>query len=241
VDAGSGVRRLGNALIQEGRFEYTMIFTHAHWDHLLGFPFFKPLHMSKASITIYGCPLEQGNMQTLLANTMAPPYFPVPFDKVRAAIRYHNTCYLDDMNKVGSIIIRAAPLSHPNLGLGFKFIEDGKSFVFLTDNELTFRHRGGLYLEEYVNFCRGAELLIHDAEYTEEEYKHTRGWGHSTYKSALNLAMAARVKRFGLFHHNQDRDDRRMDAIVEACRNLILVEGADIECFGVTQDTALQI
>ena len=108
-------------------------------------------------------------------------------------------------------------LSHPNQGSGYKFEEDGKCFVFLTDNELGFHHEGGLDYQDYLNFSKGADLLIHDAEYTEEEYKKTRGWGHSVYKDALKLALDANVKKLGLFHHNQERFDDAVEAMVDEC------------------------
>ncbi len=98
-------------------------------------------------------------------------------------------------------------LGHPNEGHGCKLEEDGKSFVFLADNELGFRHEGGLDYVEYLNFCRGADLLIHDAEYTEEEDKKAKGWGYSVYNDALKLALNANIKNLGLFHHNQERVD----------------------------------
>lgn len=239
IDAGTGIRRLGNALIREGRSEYTMIFTHAHWDHILGFPFFKPVHSDKAVIDVYGCPMEQGNMQTLLAKTMAPPHFPIPFDEVLADVRYNNNCALDARMRIDSLEVSWIPLSHPNLGLGFKFVEDGKSFVFITDNELLHRHRGGRSFDDYVAFAKGADLLFHDAEYTDEDYKRTKGWGHSTYKQALDLALAAEVKGFGLFHHNQDRTDDDLDRIVADCRKITAERGARMECFALTQHTEL--
>jgi ribonuclease BN (tRNA processing enzyme) len=128
------------------------------------------------------------------------------------------------------------------MGLGYKFTEQGKTFVFLTDNELGHVHRGGRTFDDYAEFCLGADLLIHDAEYTDREYQtKTRQWGHSTYKEALALAMAAGVKRFGLFHHNQDRSDEQVDAIVAECRGILRDKGVDMECFGVSQTTELAL
>lgn len=233
VDAGSGVRPLANQLLDEGRQVYTFLFTHAHWDHILGFPFFKPLYSSDNSIRIFGCPISQGNMQTLLSKTMSAPYFPVPFDEIRARIVYSEFC--DVPLVVDGMHIETIPLSHPNLGVGFRFMENGKRFVFLTDNELGFRHVGGRAFEEYVDFCMGADLLIHDAEYTPEDYQDRRGWGHSTYSQAVELALAAKVGALGLYHHNQDRSDGAVDAIVDRSRRLIDEHGGNVRCFGVSQ------
>ena len=114
-----------------------------------------------------------------------------------------------------------------------------KTFVFLTDNELGYHHRGGLTKEEYADFARHADLLIHDTEYTPEEYQQTRSWGHSTYVEALDLAIQAQVKKFGLFHHNQDRDDTAIDQMVEHCREIIASRKASLEVFALTQETEI--
>jgi len=233
VDAGSGIRRLGNRLHQERGSEYHLIFTHSHWDHILGFPFFKPLFNATTAIHLMGCPNAQGSIKKLLSKAMSPPFFPVPFEKLKASITYEGEC--PESFWIDSIEVFSINLSHPNLGLGYKFIEDGKRFVFLTDNELGYRHRDGKTFDEYASFAEGADFLIHDAEFTPQEYTTTRTWGHSTYLDALNLALAARVKRFGLFHHNRDRSDRDLDVIVEECREIIKEEGSEMECFALTQ------
>lgn len=234
VDAGSGIRRLGNRLRREKRSAYTLFFTHSHWDHILGFPFFKPIYHPKTKIELYGCPLTHGNMETLLAAVMRPPHFPVPYGQIEAVIDYQGVCA--ETLVIDSVTISSIPLSHPNLGAGYRFEEDGRSFVFLTDNELGHRHRGGRTFEEYAAFSRGADLFIHDAEYTPEDYVHTVSWGHSCHLDAMRLALAAEVRRFGLYHHNQDRDDAGVDAMVEDCRRMAREAGSDMEVFGVTQD-----
>lgn len=237
VDAGSGIRRLGKKLLSEERYKYTLIFTHSHWDHILGFPFFKPIYSDLTRIELMGCPVAQGNLRELLSKAMLPPYFPVPFGKLNADINYSGACASDF--RVDSVEIFPINISHPNQGLGYKFIEDGRKFVFLTDNELGYRHHGGLTFEKYVEFAANADLLIHDAEYTPEEYESTRSWGHSTYTDALKLALEAGVKALGLFHHNQDRGDNEQDAIVQECRSIIEREKADMECFALTQSMEL--
>jgi phosphoribosyl 1,2-cyclic phosphodiesterase len=234
VDAGSGIRALGNRLLREKRLECNLFFTHSHWDHILGFPFFKPIYHADAKICVHGCPLAQGNMEMLLAKTMAPPYFPVPFKDIVARMEYVEAC--SEPLHIGSVRISSIALSHPNLGLGYRFEEGGKSFVFLTDNELGHPHRGGRSFAEYAAFCRGADLLLHDAEYDETDYIRTRGWGHSLYHDALELAITAGVRRFGLFHHNQDRSDSGIDAMVADCNERLRGRGhGDMDCFATRQ------
>ncbi|MFH1630260.1 MAG: hypothetical protein ABIE47_16280 [Pseudomonadota bacterium] len=170
---------------------------------------------------------------------MRPPFFPVQFEQLKAKINYAADCPMSF--RTDSIEIFPINLSHPNVGMGYKFIEDGKTMVFLTDNELGYRHRDGRTFDEYADFARGADLLIHDAEYTPKEYTRNRTWGHSTYIDALDLALTAQVKAFGLFHHNQDRSDEDQDSIVQECRDIIKRKNSDIECFALTQTTELKL
>jgi len=239
VDAGSGIRRLGNNLLSEGRFEYNVLFTHSHWDHILGFPFFKPIYSDQCTIHLMGCRTTQGDIQMLLSKTMSAPYFPYPFEKLKAAVRYANDC--QETFSIDTIRIEPIPLSHPNAGMGFRFSENGRSFVFLTDNELGYRHRGGKTFDDYAAFCQGTDLLIHDAEFTPEEYAQKTTWGHSSYTDALDLALQAGVPRLGLFHHNQDREDPAQDAIVHQCRELIEKKGAALTCFGLRQEQEIRL
>jgi phosphoribosyl 1,2-cyclic phosphodiesterase len=239
IDAGSGIRRLGNRLIREKRLSFHMVFTHVHWDHILGFPFFKPVYMRESSLRIFGCSYTRESIQGLLSRTMQSPYFPIEFADLRADLSYQEIC--GGPFPIHSITVTPIPLSHPNRGMGYKFEEDGQSFVFLTDNELGYKHPGGLDFQDYVEHCRGADLLIHDAEFTSEEYPSTRSWGHSVVPDALRLATEAGVKRFGIFHHNQERVDERMDQIVEDCRRIIRDRGVAMECFALTQETEIQL
>jgi len=239
VDAGTGIRRLGNRLVQENRLQCHVIFTHAHWDHVMGFPFFKPVFIPGAELRMHKCPFQSRFVETILNKVMSPPTFPVRFRDLKAHFTYEDACPTEFM--IDSVAITPVPLSHPNSGAGYKFVEDGRTFVFLTDNELGFVHPHGLDFEGYRDFCRGADLLIHDAEYTPEEYLTTREWGHSVYPDVVDLAMAAGVRRLGLFHLNQDRSDDDMDRMVENCRRRIAVKGGGVECFGVGADMTFTV
>ena len=239
VDAGSGIREAGNSLIATNRNEFTLLLTHAHWDHIMGFPFFKPIYSRKTNLNIWGCPFAQASIKEMLTRIMTAPNFPVNFDSIHANMSYQETCV--EHYTLGSMIITPIALSHPNQGTGYKFEEDGKCFVFLTDNELDYMHEGGLDYQAYLEFSQGADLLIHDAEFNEEEYKQTRGWGHSVYKDALNLALDAGVKKLGLFHHNQERIDDEIDAIVNDCHEIINKSGKKLECIAVGQSTEIKL
>jgi phosphoribosyl 1,2-cyclic phosphodiesterase len=205
----------------------------------LGFPFFKPIYNEKAVINLLGCPTTQGDISKLISKAMSAPLFPIQFDQLKSQIIYTADCPI--FFNIDSIEIHPINLSHPNIGMGYKFIEDGKTFVFLTDNELGYRHRNGRTFEEYADFSKDADLLIHDAEYTPEEYRLKKSWGHSTYADALDLSFKAGVKKLGLFHHNQERSDKEQDTIVQECRNIIKSKNSDMECFALTQTTELTL
>lgn len=237
IDAGSGVRRLGNRLVAEERRDCTIIFTHAHWDHIMGFPFFKPIYLSETRIGLFGCPFAQASVKEMISRIMAPPNFPVRFEEINAAISYQETC--QDTFTLGGLSITPIAISHPDQGTGYRFEEAGKSFVFLTDNELSYRHPGGMAYADYCSFAEGADLLIHDAEYRPEDYLLTRAWGHSVYTDAVQLALDAGVARLGLFHHNQERTDQDLDEMVEESRRI--AAGRPLRCFAVGQDMEIAL
>jgi len=240
IDAGSGIRSLGKQLLKEGELsDIFLLLTHSHWDHLTGFPFFTPAYLKKYNIYVYGGPSAQSSLKKYLSHQMTAPYFPVDFSLMKAAFHFESNGLQG--RSIGGIEFSAIELSHPNGGYGFKLTRNGKSFVFLTDNEPAFPHEGGLKRDDYVNFCRGADLFVHDAQYTDEEIKITRGWGHSTFAEATQIAIDAGVKRFGLFHHDPDRTDDDMDRCVEVCRAQIARAGAKIDCFGCMEGAELSL
>ncbi|VAV84618.1 Metal-dependent hydrolases of the beta-lactamase superfamily I [hydrothermal vent metagenome] len=239
LDAGTGIRRLGNKLMNEKPAEINIFFTHSHWDHLAGFPFFKPLYHGHSHIHIRGPRTTQDSIMKIVSHTMTPPYFPMELEDIHADIEFLSTT--QDTIEIGSMKVKTIPLSHTNRGVGYSIEEDGKSFVFLTDNELTHRHNFGLERSEYVKFSEGADLLIHDAEFTPQEYEHTKGWGHSVYQDALDMAIEAGVKELGLFHHNQDRTDQAIDAINEDCNRIIKEKKVELLCTAIATGTEIKL
>ncbi|MDH4226485.1 MAG: MBL fold metallo-hydrolase [Deltaproteobacteria bacterium] len=238
IDAGTGIRRLGNHYAKEKISRVNMVFTHPHWDHLAGFPFFKLLYKKTATIDIRGPRTTQEYIKTIISRTMTSPYFPVELTDIAADVKFHSTTGQDDFS-IGSVHVKTIPLNHTNTGVGYRLEENGKAFVFLTDNELGHPHPAGKSFHDYVEFSKGADLLIHDAEYKPEDYM--KGWGHSTYTDAVNLAMQAGVKTIGLFHHNQDRPDDGVDEILESSQKLLKDKGAKIECVAMATDTEIKL
>ena len=230
IDAGSGLRILGKQMLKDDDCtEICLMLTHAHWDHLMGFPFFIPAYLSKYKINVCGVASARQYLRNILARQLEAPYFPVDFSQLKAQFNFG--CNVPGNKLCHRLQIDSIPLSHPNGGYGYKFTENGKSFVFLTDNELGHIHEGGKQFEDYVEFCKGAEILLHDAQYTDKEYEKTITWGHSTYRQTLRLATEAGVKRLGLIHHDPDRTDDEIDEIVAKLKKQIESDCSNIDIF----------
>lgn len=240
IDAGSGIRRLGNFLMPSDQRKYSILFTHSHWDHILGFPYFKPIYLPDAHVDIFGLPSKKHlSISFVMAKVMSHPYFPVESTSLTATINYINL-YMQPF-QIGSVQVTPILLSHPNGGVGYKLEENGKSFVFLTDNEPVFDYGLGVGKDDYIRFCEGVDLLIHDSEYTEEEYRNRINWGHSCYKDAADIALKAGVKNYGLFHHNQDHPDHVVDEIVDLATQQIRRTDSQMNVFGARELQVIQL
>jgi len=244
LDAGSGIRNFGKALLFEPTIsEIRFFISHAHWDHLVGFPFFEPAYSEYYNITFCSGPHAEGTIQKYFLHQMEPPYFPIEFKQLKA--KFNFSCEYsrrkNDFCPLGSVSCHAFPLNHPDGGYGFKFMENGKIFIYLTDNELKFQHKNGLTRDQYINICQGADLVFHDAQFTKEEYKITRGRGHSTFMDAIDLAIEAKVKCLGLFHHDPDRTDDDLDYQVERCIKYIQEIDSQLELFPCAEEMLIEL
>jgi phosphoribosyl 1,2-cyclic phosphodiesterase len=234
IDAGTGIRELGNAILEEdGPRTLYLLLTHAHWDHLQGFPFFVPAYLRGYSIRVRSGPLAKASLKQFLAHQLDPPYFPVPFRELKAHLDF-DPGDAEELS-INGTTIRPITLNHPDGGYGYRFLSDRAKFVFLTDTELGQDHPGCLSRSEYLETCRRADLLIHDAQYTSEEYRRTRGWGHSTYLAATEFALEAGVRRLGLFHHDPRHSDRDVDRFERESRRLIRRRHGTMGCFAVKE------
>ncbi len=231
IDAGTGIRNLGNALVTQDK-PLNLLFTHAHLDHIMGFPFFTPIYRENTQLNIFGNPRKTGPFETVLKEIMRDPYFPVDFDTLPSKISFQDIT--GEPFSIGTLKIQPILLNHPNGGgFGFRIEENSTSFVFLTDNELEDEQPESRPTDYFRQFCEGADLLFHDAEFTEQEYARFTAWGHSKYTDAVKLAVDSDVKRFGLFHINNRRSDDDMDELVRSAQDMIRTSGKNLECFGV--------
>lgn len=231
LDAGTGIRNFGETLVKSGSSVSHMLFTHTHWDHINGFPFFVPAYNPENSITIMAGHLtEQGGIREVLSAQMHNPVFPVPLEAMQANLEYHDFEAGESFSLFDDVKIITAPLNHPNGATGYRIEYDGKVMVYITDTE----HVPGRSDENILGLIDGADFVIYDSTYTEEEFPSKIGWGHSTWNEGMRLCQEANAKRLGIFHHEPGHEDDFMDALgVEAedawDGNIVCREGMTIE------------
>jgi len=228
IDTGTGIRPLSDRMLaQEEKVEIHLLLTHAHWDHLQGFPFFDPIFNLDTKIHVDGARECIKGLRAIFENNVGDIFFPVRFGELKAQISYIDKLCHGPL-KIEDVIIDAIPLHHPQGGLGFRFQEGDKRLVFITDNELTEDAPAGRRPEDYVRFCKDADVLIHDCQFTPEEIPNHKGWGHSDYAATLDLALKANAERLVLFHHAPSRKDSEVTAIKVHCEDLAAKNRADI-------------
>jgi phosphoribosyl 1,2-cyclic phosphodiesterase len=221
LDLGTGLRALGDTLeLQlraEGRpLQATALLTHLHFDHILGLPFFSPLHDPGAVLTVYGPQQTGGRLQETLPNAVQPPFFPVELTEFRGEACFHDTWNEDFA--VGSAKVMARAIPHPGNTLGFRIEVDGKVVAYLPDHQAPLDCRG--VSEGVRELCHNADMLIHDAQYTDQEFAEKAEWGHSTVAYAVHVAAQTGVRDLVLFHHDPSRTDKELDRLVTRARRL---------------------
>jgi len=223
LDAGTGIRPLGRALVEASKEPLVadLLISHTHWDHIQGLPFFAPFYDERSHIRIWGAQQGEVPLEQILREQMNPVVFPVPLHQLDATLSV--TQVEPGRFPVGEFVVDAMRLRHPGNTLAFRLVprSGGPSVVYITDNELG---PGGTYevgagwRDELVGFAAGADLLTHDAMFTTEEVTTFAGWGHSSHIEAVDLAVDAAVRRLLLFHHRPERTDDGMDDLFTEAR-----------------------
>lgn len=213
LDCGTGAFRLGESFQQPLRA--TFLFSHFHWDHIQGFPVFRPAFVPGSTLTLYGPGRDGSHVRGPLRRLMQAPYFPVAFASLPARLHFRALRPKTPI-RIGAADIRAAALNHPQGCLGYRISVGAASVAYITDTEPL---EAGVVDPTVLELARGATLLIHDAQYTDEEYAGRsgpcrKGWGHSTVTDACRVARAAGVRQLALFHHDPTHSDRLMDRLV---------------------------
>ncbi|MBL28598.1 MAG: MBL fold metallo-hydrolase [Rhodospirillaceae bacterium] len=209
-DAGTGLHSLGSKLMANGAMQADLFFSHTHFDHICGFPFFAPAFRPDNALRIWaGHLLPERTVREVLIYLMMDPLFPVPIDTMRAKMTFCDFVAGEELSPYEDVTIRTAPLNHPNGATGYRVEYQGKSICYITDTE----HVPGHPDENIIGLIRGADIVIYDCTYTDDEYPSHVNWGHSTWQEGARLAEAADVKTFVVFHHDPDHDDDFMDSI----------------------------
>ena len=219
LDAGTGVRKLGDALLTEGPVRATLLLSHLHWDHIQGLPFFVPAYLPSSRLSVVGCTHGVGTLRETLATQMAAPNFPVRLDELGAEIACREVRHGEAFD-VGDVKVRVAKLNHPGGVLAYRLEHEGRSLVYATDTE-----HYACVDPTLRALAEGADVLIYDSQYTPDEYRGDRGrsrvgWGHSTYVAGAELARAAGVGTYVLFHHDPQRTDAGVAEMERAARDL---------------------
>lgn len=211
-DAGTGIKILGEELLkQKSGKDLNLLFSHYHWDHIQGFPFFLPAYQKDQVINLLAAHLDETNVHSVLTQ-MIDPHFPVPSDKLAAKVNILST--QDDYIHIGENRIETKSINHPGGGSAYLLrTSNGSSMAYVTDNELDPPGKQATTYQEWINFLQGVDLLIHDAMYLDDELERTHGWGHSLISQTLKLAADAKVANLVLFHHDPSRTDKQLDKI----------------------------
>jgi phosphoribosyl 1,2-cyclic phosphodiesterase len=257
LDAGTGIRELGEALMARGEsVNAHVLISHPHWDHIQGFPFFKPAFISGNELTILGAQSKDVTLRQMVADQMNKVYFPVQLNELKAKINFRPL--REGTTPIFDAELTSIYVNHPAFALGYRLDAGGHSLVYISDNEpfdrevaRSLKNVEKVITDKYAegkgdpnqrifDFARGADLLIHDATYTPEEYVNRVGWGHSHYLFTLKVAAEAQVKKLVLFHHDPSHNDDKIDEIVETCKKEIKTRNYKFDCIAAEEGMELQ-
>ena len=231
MDAGTGIRKLGKDIVTNypDQNDLFITFSHFHWDHIQGFPFFDPAYNPNVTITVrvFGEHQERTNLQGIFATQMQDTYFPVNLDKMGCT--FHFLSNEAEQSMSGDTSVQAIQQNHPGGSYGFRVTVEGKVIVICTDHE-----HGDQVNEGFVDFARDADILIHEAQYTAEELMSHKGWGHSSHDQAMEMAERAGVKQLAMTHHDPDHDDEFLRKVEKKCQDrfkdcVLAREGMELE------------
>lgn len=235
LDLGTGLRYAAKTL-PAGPFDGTALLTHLHWDHLQGLPFFGPILAAGARLDVYGPEQADGRtMADTLAALITPPSFPVPLFDLPGDIRVHDVG--DTTFEVGGYRVTSRLIPHNGATCGFRIEWGGRSLVYVPDHQ---QPDDPLHVADSVReLCDGADLLIHDAQYTPSEFHEKRTWGHCTVEYAVGVAAQCRVKRLALFHHDPAHDDPMLDELERQAA--LCAHGFGVEVFAAKEGATVEV
>jgi phosphoribosyl 1,2-cyclic phosphodiesterase len=213
-DMGTGLRYFGASQPQDGSFRGSCLLSHLHWDHTQGLPFFTPMLKEGAELDVYGPMQEDGRtVADVFEATIRPPLFPIGIDMFPGKFRFHDVA--DDEFRIGDVKVTSRIVPHVGATVGYRLEWNGRSVAYISDHQMPFD--GSFRVTDgALDLVRGVDLLIHDSQYTQDEFAAKFNWGHCTVENAVWLAVHAKVGKLVLFHHDPTRDDDALDAL-HAC------------------------
>ncbi|HXA10155.1 MAG TPA: response regulator [Chthoniobacterales bacterium] len=237
LDAGSGMRELGIALEAEfgtRPIKLTLLITHTHWDHIQGLPFFLPAYNGNNSMRLLGYAGAKEGLADILTRQMDPSVFPLSFRALPSTISIEEQKEMSF--SIGKVQVQACFVHHPGICVGYRLYTSKGSIAYLPDSEPYPAHAAA-ERAKLVEFLHRADVLIIDAQYTDDEYQKKVGWGHGSLSSVVCLGLDAEVRKLFLFHHDPGRDDRALDEIVESARMIVLESGQPMEVDAAREGT----
>lgn len=245
-DGGTGLRELGVSLLRHMPLEANLFFTHSHWDHIQGFPFFVPAFVKGNRFNIYGAIAPNGStIEQRLNDQMLHPNFPVPLQIMGADLKFHDID-IGETVKIDDVVVENALLNHPGESVGYRVSYQGKAAAYITDTE----HFPDRLDENVLALARDADVMVYDATYTDAEYSDPKsskvGWGHSTWQEGVKIAKAANVKTLVIFHHDPAHDDEFMDQVAADTKavfpnSVVAREGMALDLHAPTPATLLPV
>ncbi|MBI4547635.1 MAG: MBL fold metallo-hydrolase [Ignavibacteriae bacterium] len=258
LDAGTGIRNFGEQLIENGEsIKAYLLVSHPHWDHIQGFPFFKPAFISGNELTIVGGETDKVSLQKMIADQMNRIYFPIQLKELKATLKFFRV--KEGHFSMFNAQVQTLYLNHPSFAIGYRITQGGKTVVYISDNEpfdrrvaQAMKNVEKVIVDKYsksngdpnqrvFDFVYGADVLIHDATYTPEEYVDRVGWGHSHYLFTLNVAAEGNVKRLVLFHHDPAHSDETVDEILKKCKKEIRNRQYKFQCTAAAEGMEIEV
>ncbi len=251
-DGGTGLRELGSDLMSRGNKSITghFFYSHTHWDHIQGFPFFTPAYIPSNTFHVYGTAEGDRRTYELLSGQMRSDYFPVDFGELRGNIV---ASHLDGGHReIDGVAVSFYEQHHPGRSWAYSFVKDGAKIVYATDNEIDLTlpdaaaklvepDKPRLIPDAFRRFCADADLLIADGQYFDDEYEKKVGWGHPRATTVVDLALQANVKQVAIFHHDPMHGDTDVDRKIAICKERAARVNADMVVFGAREGLELRI
>lgn len=244
-DAGTGIKELSSTLLARKAFlgNIHLFISHPHWDHINAFPFFVPLYLKETTITVYGPYQDSGtNMLKIMSDQMDGPYFPVGLREFSAKVDFRDL--REGEYNIEGISVKSMLLTHPGNCLGYRVDYRGKSFCYITDNELypeksEFFNRG--FRDKLVSFIKDSDVLIHDSTYFDDEYRKKVHWGHSPITQVADLAATARINNLYFVHHDPDQSDADIDRKLDIARTFLENAGSKVRCHAPSEGHEVEL